>query len=352
MAASKPVDLILDGAGLTGAAFAGAYAELYEQGFRVERIAGSSAGALVAALIAAEYSPEEVTDLTVEPPWPRILDPSRSRRFPSLGRRSPLFTGLYRGAGLHGWIGELLERRGVRTFADLVRDPGETDPRYRYRLQVIASDVTLRRLLLLPCDGGELGLDDPDDLEVALAVRMSMSIPVLLEPVLHRNPKTDSATLIVDGSVFSNFPVWLFDRQSGEDPEWPTFGLLLVDPERRATLAARIGQPQERDTHGEDVDYLQVLAQTLLAAHHRLYLDQSDFGRTIPIPSLGANELRMSLEGARAVHEAGRQAAQKFLRTWDFAAYVVSFRPSEHSRRSSIVQAMSGTSGGDFNWRE
>jgi NTE family protein len=70
----------------------------------------------------------------------------------------------------------LLEAKGKRTFGDLVRRE-DVELRYRYKLQVIASDVTERRLLVLPRDVPKLGIEDPDDIDVAHAVRMSMSIP-------------------------------------------------------------------------------------------------------------------------------------------------------------------------------
>ena len=50
--------------------------------------------------------------------------------------------GLYEGDRFLEWIRERLEAKGVRTFADLVHDEFADDPRYRSRLQVIASDVT------------------------------------------------------------------------------------------------------------------------------------------------------------------------------------------------------------------
>ena len=42
--------------------------------------------------------------------------------------------------------------------------------------------MTTHELLVLPQDATKLGIE-PDDLDVALAVRMSMSIPIFFEPV-------------------------------------------------------------------------------------------------------------------------------------------------------------------------
>src|SRR3712207_7732713 len=49
--------------------------------------------------------------------------------------------------------------------------------KYKYKLRVVVSDLIDNELLILPQDARRLGRD-PDTLEVALAVRMSMSIPL------------------------------------------------------------------------------------------------------------------------------------------------------------------------------
>ncbi len=69
---------------------------------------------------------------------------------------------------------------------------------------------------MLPRDAREqLGID-PDELEIATAVRMSMSIPMFFDPVVHRNPTNrDDEHVIVDGGLLSNFPIWLFDSPPG-----------------------------------------------------------------------------------------------------------------------------------------
>ncbi len=79
-------------------------------------------------------------------------------------------------------------------------------------MPVIVSDLTAKRLLVLPMEAGVLGVE-PDEFDVAQAVRMSMSIPVFFEPVRWDNPDTGEQHVIVDGGMLSNFPVWLFDRQ-------------------------------------------------------------------------------------------------------------------------------------------
>jgi NTE family protein len=80
-----------------------------------------------------------------------------------------------------------------------------------------------------------------------------------------------------------------------------------------------------------------------MEAHDRMYVEQSSFARTIPIPTLGVGttEFDITPNRALALYESGRQAAEKFLETWDFEAYIDEFRTGkEHSRRESVVEAM------------
>ncbi len=188
----------------------------------------------------------------------------------------------------------------------------DVEPRYRYKLQIIASDVTERRLLVLPRDAPKLGIDDPDDIDVARAVRMSMSIPIFFEPVRFANPKTGREHLIVDGGMLSNFPVWLFDAK---EPQWPTIGMRMVR-KPRSPIGEELPEPAPRGRVTEVVNYLRSLVDTMMAAHDRFYVEQNDFDeRTIGIDPLGVGttEFDLSSERALRLYDSGRSAAKKFL---------------------------------------
>ena len=338
-------DLVFEGGGVKGIGLAGALATLEERAYRPQNIAGTSAGAITAALLAAGYTAAELREIIVSLDYRQFQDRAWEDKLPLLERSLSMLLdlGLYEGDRFLEWIRERLDAKGVRTFADLVHDEFADDPRYRSRLQVIASDVTTRELLVLPRDATKLGIE-PDSLDVALAVRMSMSIPVFFEPVRFENPKTGDLHVIVDGGMLSNFPVWLFDCEDGDVPEWPTFGLLLVEPKPQVQLGARL--PRARMTGrgpGAVVDYVKALAQTMMEAHDRLYVEQANYARTIPIPTLGVGttEFDLSRERALALYDSGRWAAERFLETWDFEAYIAEFRTGkEHSRREQLAASM------------
>jgi len=63
---TKDVDLVFEGGGLKGIGLVGAYSALEELGYRPKNMAGASAGAVLAALVAAGYTAAE------EPVWPTI----------------------------------------------------------------------------------------------------------------------------------------------------------------------------------------------------------------------------------------------------------------------------------------
>ena len=337
------VDLVFEGGGVKGIGLAGAVATLEASGYRPQNVAGTSAGAISASLLAAGYTADELREIIMNLDYRQFEDRGWEDKVPVVDRSLSLLLdlGVYEGRRFFEWIRELLAAKGVTTFADLVHPEYADDPLYRWRLQVIASDVSSHELLVLPRDAHKLGIE-PDRLNVALAVRMSMSIPVFFEPVLFENPETGDTHVIVDGGMLSNFPVWLFDCEEGE-PEWPTFGMLLVEPKPSVPLGARI---PKQHTHGRGpravIDYVKSLAQTMMEAHDRMYVESASFARTVPIPTLGVGttEFDITPDRALALYDSGRAAAEKFLGTWDFEAYVEEYRTGKkHSRRASVAKA-------------
>jgi NTE family protein len=234
---------------------------------------------------------------------------------------------------------EKLAAKGVTTFRQLRYEDGASpDPRYRHKVQVIVSDVTNRRLLRLPMDAKAVLGVEPDDLPVAEAVRMSMSIPFFFSPVRWKHPDGKQQLTLVDGGMLSNFPVWLFDTP--DLPDWPTFGLRLVTAEARDGGGLSLPVPLPPNT-GRLLSYALTLVQTMLAAHDRLYLDSETYARTIGVPTGNASGTDFALSEAtkRQLYEAGRAAATEFLdQQWSFAEYIATFRTGARPHRRDILK--------------
>ena len=311
-------DAVFEGGGVKGIGLVGAVAEAERRGYTWVNLAGTSAGAMVAALLAAGYTGQELGALFLELDYRRFLDPSPIDRIPVAGPVLSLLcdNGIYQGRELEAWLDGLLAARGVRRFGDLVVQEFADDPRYRFRLRVIASDLTLGRLLVLPQDVSRYGYR-PDDLSVAQAVRMSASIPFFYEPVVLPDRLRGDRSVIVDGGLLSNFPVWLFDSEGEGPPPWPTIGFKLVGPVE--------GQP--RPIRGP-VGLLAALFATMMEAHDTRYIEDEDFVRTVAIPTLVVGTVDFDLPRARAqrLFEAGHAAAAEFFERWDFDRYVAAFR--------------------------
>jgi NTE family protein len=339
----KPVDLVFEGGGVKGIGLVGAYDVLEKGGYRPVNVAGTSAGAIVAALVAAGYSANELYEKMVKLDFREFRDKAWEDRIPLwlASRMTSMLKdqGIYEGKAFFDWISGLLKAKGVERFGDLIREDLTDSPgadisaddvfsfdrcRYRYKLQVIVSDVTERQMLRLPCDANILGYPHPDNLPVDLAVRMSMSIPIFFEPVRLLNQYTSQEHILVDGGMLSNFPVWLFDAPPGQ-AQRPTIGIKLAEPNTRAPLIANGLKPEARRDgllgtlkQVESLGYLLSLVETMMEAHDRLYVAEKDFDqRTIGIDprGVGTMEFDLSEDSGRVqdLFESGQRAAKDFL---------------------------------------
>lgn len=343
---SHYIDLVCEGGGVRGIALVGALEVLEEAGYITQNRAGTSAGAIVATLHAAGFEAKELHDVIAETKFSSFIDPGLIDRIPLMG--APLGViyehGVFEGDAFYDWMKTRLEEKGVKTFGDLVHtDFADDEPVYKHKVQVIATDLTTRELLVLPRDAGKLGIEDPDRLDVALAVRMSMSIPFFFEPVRFRNHKTHRTHVIVDGGVLSNYPVWLFDSEGS--PEWPTFGLRLVEEDADADAITAPVAKKTRIRKGPLGLYHfgRALIETLVSAHDRLYIEESQFARTIPIPTCGVHTVDFFLtdDEAERLYESGRSAAAAFLKRWDFAGYKREYRRrKKHSRTKDMATVL------------
>ena len=82
------VDLVCEGGGVKGIGLAGAYSALEQAGYEPQNVAGTSAGAITAALIAAGYSADELREIVFELDFRQFEDRGWEDRVPLVGRPS------------------------------------------------------------------------------------------------------------------------------------------------------------------------------------------------------------------------------------------------------------------------
>jgi NTE family protein len=181
-------------------------------------------------------------------------------------------------------------------------------------------------LVRIPWDLPNYGLD-PDEFPVARAVRASSAVPFAFEPV-----EVGGGTW-VDGGLLSNFPVQLFDS-SDDQPRWPTFGI---------RLSASAGRAPTHEIHGP-LSLAFAALETLISDQDAAYIDDPcTVRRTIFVPTenVGPLDFTISAEERDALYQRGVRAAEEFLRTWDYPAYLHACRggPAPPEAPSSTADA-------------
>jgi len=301
-------DAVFEGGGVRAVAFVGAVCCLEEHGYRWQRIAGTSAGSIVAALLAAGYTGREMRDIIGNADFMKFMDKDRIQSLPLVGGIIGLlaYKGLNSGNYLEQWVGELLRAKGRTKFRDV-------SVKGRSRLKIIAADVTKKEILILPDDLAKYGID-PMEFEIARAVRMSCSIPFYFTPVILSYP--GGSSYIVDGGILSNFPVWLFDVKG--IPRWPTIGFRLCNGKSR----------QKADWKKGILSFALDIAETIIDRNDEIYLNDKDAVRTITIPTFGIKATRFDLtrDESRRLYDSGYRKAREFLESWDFDKYINRYR--------------------------
>jgi NTE family protein len=329
----KPADLVLSGGGVKGIGLVGAVVALMDAGYRAQRVSGSSAGSIVGAIVAAgsmgdRLSPAEVKELALQLDYHKFTDAGAVERVPVLGPSLAVLrgSGIYKGDYAHDWIGGQLRDLGVRTFGDLALDDDSLPPERRYKLVVTVADVTTGQLVRLPWDYRRVYGLDPDEQVVADAVRASMAIPFFFRPAT-LTASTGLTSTLVDGGILSNFPIDSLDRADGSKPRWPSFGVTVLPnlPEGNDKVIPALaplrmlGAPH----------LLEGVITTALVGRDQAYLNEPWVSaRTIRVDStdVGFLDFDISDNEIEALYAKGYAAAEKFLSTWDWQAYLERFR--------------------------
>ncbi|AFK02623.1 Patatin [Emticicia oligotrophica DSM 17448] len=205
-------NLIMEGGGIKGVAYGGALKELESRGVlqQIQRVGGTSAGAIQACLLAVGYSADEIAQIIAETPIETFNDGG------SVIKASERFVkkfGWYKGENFLTTIQKLITDRTGKpnlTFAEL-HELAKSIP---YRdLYVTGVNLTKQRLEVF-------SYETYPEMRVCDAVRVSMSIPLYYQSVflnakgkVIENPiPSDSCDVFVDGGLLMNYPIELFDQ--------------------------------------------------------------------------------------------------------------------------------------------
>ena len=141
----KKIDAVFQGGGVRGIGFVGAVARI-EQDYEFANLAGTSAGSIIAGLLAVGYTAAEIEkELATNLHYPDFKDEGPEDKLPIVGKALSLIRelGIYEGDYFERWYQGLLERKGKTKFGQSLTD--DPDERYRYKVQVIAADLSDQR---------------------------------------------------------------------------------------------------------------------------------------------------------------------------------------------------------------
>lgn len=280
---------VFKGGGVKGIGLVGALAVVEERGWRWRATAGTSAGSIIAALVAAGYRADEIRQIFLDLDFRKFRDGDGS--IANLLRRDGIYKGEYMLKLIERLLSEKLGKESV-TFRDLLLP-----------CRVVASDLTYRRMLVLPDDlaGPPYRLSDPYAFPVADAVRASSSLPFFFEPY-HLTLPDERRVTLVDGGLLSNFPVHLFEPV-GRPAILPTFGFAPHDP----------GELKPQPTESP-LELFSAMINTILGGRDRADVVHQTYARQIMIDTSPYQTTQFTLdeEGKEWLYQSGRQAAENF----------------------------------------
>jgi NTE family protein len=278
------VNLVLQGGGVRGIAYVGALKSLPPE-IELHTVAGTSAGSIVAALLALGKNPTDIEAIMRRLDLASLLDSEETRRLariravfkpageagnkmweiPRVALRILLqlhtllsdvryikeSRGIHRSDGLKHWLDEIF---GDRTFQDISVQ----------ELYIVASDVSEKEFVVY-------SKESHPRTRLSEAVLASASIPIFFRPVV------DVDRILVDGGMLSNFPCHLFERT-----QYPTVGLRLTSAKETKGLLTMVG-------------FVRGLIATMLDAHDKGRVPQAHFRQySIDTADISATDFDLS----------------------------------------------------------
>jgi NTE family protein len=317
--------LVFEGGGVKGIAYAGALEELEKRHIveDVTRVAGTSAGAISAALLALGATSDYVAEAVGGTNFRSFMDSS----FGMVRDANRLLAdyGWFKGDAFSEWMRKqiyALAGNPNLTFGQLW-DLVETKKKPAFKkLYVTGSNLTGQIPIVFS--------KDTADTPIWLGVRISMSIPLFFAAVRDVNN-----SVLVDGGVAWNYPLDIFDfKRFLSDPKGgvkPTYTQYDADHiYNKETLGLRVDTKDQIQAEKDGwkspparvdnfVDYVACLVGYMGDMANRLHLHQNDWHRTIFIDASGVGTTEFGLSDAKTqmLIENGRHGVIDYFKWFD-----------------------------------
>jgi NTE family protein len=315
-------NLVFEGGGIRGIAYAGALSELQNRKVldSITRVAGTSAGAIAATLFAVGYTSEEISKAIYELEIKSMAD----GRWIFIGGATRVVRkyGWYRGDNFTKWIGALIKKKTGKenlSFRELY-ELSLKDPHFK-QLFLTGTNLSQQRLTIFSKETYPF-------MEVRNAVRVSMGIPLFYKAVvldnkgvvIHKKRHFCEGDVYVDGGIIGNFPIHIFDYKRymihGGDStpviNSETLGLRLDTDEQISHDRSSLGLAP-RNISGFR-DYVDAFYNLMLENLNRQNLTKEDWKRTVSISTVGiAPKVRkMSVAEKESLIGSGRRGVREY----------------------------------------
>jgi NTE family protein len=278
LAQTKPVikNLVFEGAGLRGIAYCGAIAEMEARNVisSIEKVGGTSSGAIVALAISLGYSGKEIQDIISETNFRKFND-GRYFFIGGINRINKYF-GWYRGKRFENWVEKIISKKTGNadiTFEELY------EKKYK-DLYITGTCLNKQQLVIFSREAYP-------KMKVIDAIRISMSIPLYFEAVfidkegkiIHHPKQKQGLDIMVDGGITGNFPIRIFDTLS--QTNFSTLGF-RIDSEEQI----------KNDREGKNIasipvvnlkQYMYAFYNIMIESLNRQPLTKADWLRTVSI---------------------------------------------------------------------
>lgn len=314
-------NLVFEGGGVKGIAYGGALHELEQKGIlkNIKRVAGTSAGAITAILLAVGYSYAEVSDIVAETNFNKFEDDSLNDI--TNIRRLKNNYGWHKGDAFKRWIGNLIKDKKGKpnlTFKELYDSENSMD------LYLTATNLSNQISEIF-------SYEHSPDVEIRLAARMSMSIPLYFQCVRFDDKKRD---IIVDGGVADNYPLNIFDNKkylddesNGEDVEYSDTPGYVFNHE---TLGFRLDSLKEIEYNQNNwsnvpkkihdfKDYALALVGYMQSMANKRHLHNNDWNRTVFIDTLdvGTIDFDIPKDKIEELIQSGKRGVNTYFKWYD-----------------------------------
>ncbi|MFA9397351.1 MAG: patatin-like phospholipase family protein [Clostridiaceae bacterium] len=287
---------VFEGGGIRAIGIIGAINCFDDNNITWNKLAGTSSGAIMAALLASGFTGKEINKLIINTNFLKFMDRNSIQKIPLVGRQLGILRdkSIYSGDYMEEYFYNVFAAKNIYTFADL-KENGE------YKVKFVASDITRKKELILPDDLPYYGIN-PDEFSVAKALRMSCSIPFYFKPVILNREGIEH--FIVDGSVIINYPIEIFDNDDDDDVK--TVGFKYEEEELNSYTAAGKKDP---------LSFLYDIAASVPSENKRIHLLPQNIKRTILIPTKGVSstDFELSRENGMSLYKAGYRSANKYI---------------------------------------